>query len=88
MLFSWNFQFRENGKVVGEMDRSLWRESAELALNDGRYTFYRDQIIGGDYVIDHKGNILARASKPSWWRSTFRPTGLSSIALFFFGSAR
>jgi hypothetical protein len=69
MLFSWNFQFREDGKVVGEMDRSLWRESAEVELNDGRYSFYRDQVIGGDYVIDHKGQILARATKPSWWRS-------------------
>ncbi|MEA2342754.1 MAG: hypothetical protein QOF63_923, partial [Thermoanaerobaculia bacterium] len=35
----------------------------------GRYSFYRDQIIGGDYVLEHKGQILSRASKPSWWRS-------------------
>ena len=27
------FQFRENGKVVGEMERSLWRETAELDLD-------------------------------------------------------
>ena len=63
------FQFREDGKVVGEMDRSLWRETAEVELNDGTYRFYRDQVIGGDYVFDHKGQILARASRPSWWRS-------------------
>ena len=69
MLFSWNFQFRENGKVVGEMDRSLWREAAQLELNDGTYSFYRDQVIGGDYVIEQKGQILARATRPKWWRS-------------------
>jgi hypothetical protein len=52
------------------MDRSPWRESAEVQLDDGRYSFYRDQVIGGDYVIEHKGQVLARATKPSWWRST------------------
>ena len=63
------FQFRENGKVVGEMERSLWRETAELHLDDGRYSLYRDQVIGGDYVIEYNGQILARATKPIWWRS-------------------
>ena len=68
-LFSWNFQFVENGKVVGEMERSLWRETAELELDDGTYSFYRDQVIGGDYVLERKGQILARATRPKWWRS-------------------
>jgi hypothetical protein len=69
-LFSPTYiQFREDGKAVGDMERSLWREMAELDLDDGRYSFYRDQVIGGDYVIEHKGQTLARASKPSWWRS-------------------
>jgi hypothetical protein len=69
-LFSPTYiQFREDGKAVGDMGRSLWRETAELDLDDGRYSFYRDHVIGGDYVIEHKGQTLARASKPSWWRS-------------------
>ena len=68
-LFSWNFRFVEDGNVVGELEGSQWREIAELDLNDGRYSFYRDQVIGGDYVIDHKGRTLARASRPSRWRS-------------------
>jgi hypothetical protein len=68
-LFSWNFQFLDNGQVVGEMEASLWRETAEFDLGDGRYSFYRDQVIGGDYVLERKGQILARATKPSWWRS-------------------
>jgi hypothetical protein len=64
-----SFQFRESGTVVGEMERSMWRETAELDLDDGRYSFCRDQVIGDDYVIEHKGQILARATKPKWWRS-------------------
>jgi hypothetical protein len=63
------FQFRENGRAVGDMERSLWRETAELDLDDGHYSFYRDQVIGGHYVISHKGQTLARASKLKWWRS-------------------
>ena len=63
------FQFVENGKVVGDMERSLWRETAELDLDDGRYSFYRDQVIGGDYVLEHTRQIRTRASGPSWWRS-------------------
>jgi len=69
-LFSPTYlQFREDDKRVGDMERSLWRETAELDLDDGRYSFYRDRVIGGDYVIEHKGQILARATKPKWWRS-------------------
>jgi hypothetical protein len=69
MLFSWSFQFRENGKIVGEMNRALLREAPEVDLADGRYSFYRDQVIGADYVIEHKGQILARSTRPKWWRS-------------------
>ena len=68
-LFSMNCQFREDGKVVAEMERSLWRETAELELDDGSYSLYRDQVIGGDYMLERKGQIIARASKTSWWRS-------------------
>jgi len=64
-----DFQFRENGKIAGEMKGSLLREIADLELDDGTYSLYRDQVIGGDYVLERKGQILARATKPSWWRS-------------------
>jgi len=67
--FSWNFQLVENGTVAGQMEASLWRERAEVDLDDGRYSFYRDQVVGGDYLMDRKGQTLARASKPKWWRS-------------------
>lgn len=64
-----DFQFREDGKIVGELKGSLLRETADLELNDGTYSFYRDQIFGGDYVLEQKGQVIARATKPSWWRS-------------------
>jgi hypothetical protein len=32
-------------------------------------TAFNDQVIGGNYVIECKRQILARATKPKWWRS-------------------
>lgn len=68
-LFSWNFQLVEDGTIVGEMEASLWRETAEVDLDDGRYSFYRDQVFGGDYLLERTGQIVARATKLTWWRS-------------------
>ncbi len=65
-----SFQFRENGKVVGEMERSRWRETAELDYDDGRYSFYRDQVT----AVITLSNVAQR--------STFRRTGLCSTVLF------
>lgn len=67
--FTTNLQFREDGKVVGEMDRALVLETARVDLDDGTYSFYRDQVFGGDYILDGKGQTLARASKPLWWKA-------------------
>lgn len=63
------YKLRENGVMVGELDASWLRETAELDLEDGRYSFYREQIIGGDYVIDRHGQTVARATKVKWYRS-------------------
>ena len=67
--FTTNLQFRQDGKVVGEMDRALVRETARVDLDDGTYSFYRDQVFAGDYILDGKGQTLARASKPMWWKA-------------------
>lgn len=63
-----NLQIREDSKVVGEMERALLRETARVDLDDGTYSFYRDQVFAGDYVLDARGEILARAVKPLWWK--------------------
>ena len=55
--------------MVGQLNGSWLRETAELDLGDESYSFYRDQIVGGDYVIDHHGQTLARATKLKWYRA-------------------
>jgi hypothetical protein len=73
-LFSWNFEFRDDGRIVGQMQAGLSRERADLDLDDGTYSLYRDQVIGGDYIMDRGGRTFARASKPLWWRSNLDVT--------------
>jgi hypothetical protein len=67
--FTTNLQFRQDGKVVGDMDRALVRETARVDLDEGTYSFYRDHLFAGDYILDGKGETLARASKPMWWKA-------------------
>lgn len=67
--FSINLQFREDGKMVGEMDRAFVRESARVDLDDGSYSFYRDGLVDGDYLLDGHGQTMARATKPMWWKA-------------------
>ena len=67
--FSVNLDIREDGKAVGELERALVRETARLDLEDRSYSFYRDQLFGGDYILDHKGQSIARATKPMWWKA-------------------
>ena len=56
--FSINLHFREDGKDVGDMDRALVRESARVDLDDGSYSFYRDGLVDGDYLLDGQGRTL------------------------------
>jgi hypothetical protein len=60
------FGLQGNGRVVGEMERSLWRETARLYLDDVRYSLFRDHVIRDDHVIERQGHVLARATKPTW----------------------
>lgn len=63
------YRLRDNGAFIGELNGSWLRETAELDLGDTSYSFYREQIVGGDYIIDHKGTTVARATKLKWYRS-------------------
>jgi hypothetical protein len=70
-FFSSNFRLEEEGRLLGEVSASLWRDKATLEIQDGTYQFYREGQFSGDFVLEHNGNILARASKPSAFRNRF-----------------
>ena len=70
-IFSSSFRLEEEGRLLGEIGASLWRDKATLEIQDGTYELYREGQFVGDFVLEHNGNILARASKPSAFRNRF-----------------
>ena len=70
-LFARNFRILVEQKLIGEVDASLWRERARLELQDGTYELFREGTFGGDFFLTRDGKVVARATKPSAFRSTF-----------------
>lgn len=70
-FFSTDFHLLQENKLLGEVDTSIWREKARLELEDGTYQLFREGYFSGDYFLEHKGNVVARASKPSAFQSRF-----------------
>jgi hypothetical protein len=70
-IFSHNFWLQQENAVLGEINTSLWREKAQLELQEGTYLLYREGYFSGDFVLEHNGIVIARASKPSALYNTF-----------------
>lgn len=64
-LFTYNFYLQQQNELLGEMDNSIWREKAQLELHEGTYLLYRERHFSGDFVLEHDGRVVARASKTS-----------------------
>lgn len=70
-FFSTNFRLEQENKLVGELDPSIWRCTATMELEDGTYNLYREKFFGGDYLLETKGNVVARATKLSMLHDKF-----------------
>jgi endo-1,4-beta-mannosidase len=70
-ILSRSFQLEQENQLIGEFDPSLWREKAQLELEDGTYELYREGAYRGDFLLEKNGKIVARAAKPSAFRGQF-----------------
>ena len=70
-IFSSTFRVEQNNKLVGEVAASIWRDKARLELADGTYELYREGQFSGDFVLEHNGKMVARATKPSVFQNRF-----------------
>jgi len=69
--YSWNFDLLEGTRRLAHLDLSAWREKGVLSVDGINHRVYREGVMSGDFVIARDGLVLARATKPSAFRSTF-----------------
>lgn len=70
-IFANNFYLQQQNELLGELDSTIWREKAQLELEEGTYLLYRERYFSGDFVLEHDGTVIARASKPSAFSNRF-----------------
>ena len=69
--YSWNFTVTDESRPVADIATTGWRKTGVLTIDDARYEVSRETPISGDFVLQHDGNVLARAGKPSIFRRDF-----------------
>ena len=70
-VFSTNYVIRVPGRTPAMLDVSLWRERAELEMDGAVHRFYREHLLGGAFLLERAGVVVARAVKPSAFRARF-----------------
>ncbi len=64
------FRLVRDGREVGHLTVSSFRERATFAVKDVEFTFYREGMTG-DFVLEFQESVLARAQKPSAFKQRF-----------------
>jgi hypothetical protein len=70
-FLSTRFRLQQENQLLGEVDTSFWREKGRVELEDGTYQLFREGQFSGDFMLEHNGNLVARASKPSALQNRF-----------------
>jgi hypothetical protein len=69
--FSWDFNVFDGDKHLALIDQACLREAGELLLEGTRYKASRESWLGGAFLLETEGRVVARAIKPSAWRRAF-----------------
>lgn len=64
--FSWNFTVTDGRRPIADIDVSWWREKGVITVDASEYRVYRERVLGGAFVLERSGSVLARAEKPSF----------------------
>jgi hypothetical protein len=63
--YSWDYTVAHDGVTVADIDVSSWREKGVVTIEDVAYRAYRERLMGGAFLLERDGELLARAVKPS-----------------------
>jgi hypothetical protein len=66
-----DFLLEDEGKFVGAIDGSVWREQATAILGTTTYALYREGVLRGSYIIERARQVIAYAHKTDVFRARF-----------------
>ena len=64
-MFSWDYQVVSGSRHLADIDVSCWREKGVLTIAGEPYGVYRERPLGGKFMLEANGSILASAEKPA-----------------------
>jgi hypothetical protein len=70
-IFSRDFDIEAAGQRIATLHVSRWKEAAALAFEGRSYKLYREGVLSGAFLLELEGQVVARAVKPSVFRSRF-----------------
>ena len=69
--FGWNFDVLDNDRKLAEIKTSTLPESGTISLDGASYRACREGMFSGEFFLESDGQTIARADKPSAFRSSF-----------------
>jgi hypothetical protein len=69
--YSWDFDVSDGERHVAHVGVSAWGEKGILTIDGVDHRVYREGVRSGDFLLERDGIVLARAAKPSAFRSAF-----------------
>ena len=62
--YSWDFSVIDDARHLADLHLSNWRERGVLSIEGVDYSVFGESPLG-DFILQHAGSVLARATKPS-----------------------
>jgi hypothetical protein len=72
--YSWDFDVTDGQRRLARVEMSAWREKGVLNVDGINHHVYREGLGSGDFILKRDSVVLAKATKPSAFRSAFTLT--------------